>query len=130
MVGTEIRAAHHFFQRFVGIHFLRVLRFRVLAAGQRLVGVKDPFQVIGFVLEDDGGEAFHPLGHFLSCLCRSVADVDVVPAKHFAAPAGNRQTSFLSGLGLATRGNDADIGINLERFSFFIKALHRDNIAR
>ena len=104
-------------------------------AGLQTVDVEDAVEVIGLMLEYDGGEAadrvtddgngrapgveegFH-VGIFDNDLCR---------AEDISAPVRNREAAFRA-IGQRVGSPDyAHVGIDLKRFSRLIEALHGDD---
>ena len=81
----------------------------------QIVGVEDTVEVVAFVLEDHGGEAFDALCRVAQGFWRGVVDVDVLIALDISALPRNAETSFWSKGLFASVTNDSDVWIDLER---------------
>lgn len=95
----------------------------------QIVGVEDTVEVVAFVLEDHGGEAFDAFGRVAQGFERGVVDVDVLIALDIAALPRNAETSFRSKSLFTSVTSDLDVRIDLERLTVLIEPLHRHDTA-
>ena len=81
------------------------------------VGEKDAVEVVGLVLEDDGGKATDGISHGIQRIDVHITDDDGLRTFHFAVYIRYGQAAFRTGLFLVLQVLHTDIWIDLERFT-------------
>ena len=95
----------------------------------QIVGVEDSVEVVAFMLEDHGGEAFDALCRVAQSFWRGVVDVDVQIALDISALPRNAETSFRSKSLFTSVTSDSDVWIDLERLAVLIEPLNSHDTA-
>ena len=85
--------------------------------------------MVGFVLEDDGGEAGDCFADFLKGGRILVRNDGVGPARYSTTFARDRKATFLTISHRSEKGIHTDVGIHLERFVILIEPLDSDDAA-
>ena len=95
----------------------------------QIVRVEDTVEVVAFMLEDHGGEAFDAFCRVAQGFKRGVVDVDVLIPLDIAAFPRNAETSFRSKGFFASETSDPDVWIDLERLAVLIEPLNGHDTA-
>ena len=91
------------------------------------VGEKDAVEMVGLVLEDDGGEAADGVTHGIQRVDVHITDDNCLRTFHFPVYFRYEQAAFRSGLFLVGQVLHTDIWIDLERFTCLVESLYGDH---